>query len=156
MDGMGDGVKAFRTMLKPDKARTRLALPFDPAVEWGARECYDVTGTVGGVPTRGRLVHEDGAWFLLLGPAWMRDAAIDTAQELDVELSLEGPQRGTLAADVQAALDAEPRALAFFESLPTFYRRNYVRWIEEAKRPETRAARIAQAVTLLRNGRRER
>jgi len=153
---MGDGVKAFRTRLASEKTRARLVLPFDPLIEWGRRERYDVHGTVGGVKMRGPLQHDGGAWFLLLGPAWLRDSGLDAAQELDVELALEGPQRGTLAADVQAALDAEPHALAFFESLPTFYRKNYVRWIEEAKRPETRAVRIAQAVALLRDGRRER
>jgi hypothetical protein len=153
---MGDGMKRFRTTLALNKGRARLALPFDPVVEWGARERYDVTGTVGGVTVRGPLQHEGDAWQLVLGPAWLRDAGLDATQELEVELALEGPQRGTLAADVQAALDAEPRALAFFEGLPTFYRKNYVRWIEEAKRPETRAARIAQMVALLVEGRRER
>jgi len=149
-------VKKYRTTLSSNKGRARLPLPFDPRIEWGARERYDVHGTLGGVPVRGPLQQDDGAWFLPLGPAWLRDAGLDASQPHDVELALEGPQRGTLADDVQAALDAEPRALAFFEGLPTFYRKNYVRWIEEAKRPETRAARIAQMVTLLCDGRRER
>ena len=37
-----------------------------------------------------------------------------------------------------------------------FYRRNYVRWIESAKRPETRAARIADTVALLKAGKRQK
>ncbi len=153
---MGDGVSDFRTMLVHEKQRARLVLPFDPNVEWGVRERHDVTGTIGGVKVRGKLQCVGGVWFLVLGPAWLRDAAIDLTQELEAMLALEGPQRGTLAGDVQAALDAEPRALVFFESLPTFYRKNYVRWIEEAKQPETRAVRITQMVLLLRDGRREK
>jgi hypothetical protein len=50
---------------------------------------------------------------------------------------------------------AEPEARRFFESLPTFYRTNYVRWIEESKRPETRAKRIADAVAKLKARQRE-
>ena len=36
-------------------------------------------------------------------------------------------------------------------SIPTFYRKNYVRWIEAAKRPETRTKRITEAVAQLKN-----
>lgn len=153
---MGDGVSTFHSTLVREKQRVMLVLPFDPNVEWGARERHDVAGTIGGVKVRGKLHSAGGAWFLALGPAWLRDAAIDPAQELEVMLAPEGPQRGTLGADVQAALEAEPRALAFFEGLPTFYRNNYARWIQEAKRPETRAARITKMVELLRDGKRER
>lgn len=52
--------------------------------------------------------------------------------------------------------DAEPEAKAFFDSLATFYRKNYIRWIESAKRPETRGARIAEMVTLLKAGQKQK
>jgi uncharacterized protein YdeI (YjbR/CyaY-like superfamily) len=41
-------------------------------------------------------------------------------------------------------------------SLATFYRTGYVRWIEEAKRPETRARRIAETVEALAEGKKQR
>jgi len=46
-----------------------------------------------------------------------------------------GPQAATMAPDVAA--DADSGARRSFESLPTFYRKGRVRWIELAKRPET-------------------
>ena len=49
----------------------------------------------------------------------------------------------------------EPAALGFFLGLPTFYRRNYARWIGGAKRAPTRAARIAEAIRLWRAGQRQ-
>ena len=55
-----------------------------------------------------------------------------------------------------AAFAAEPAAARFFDSLPSFYRNNYARWIEGAKRPETRAKRISELVDLTRRGIRER
>jgi uncharacterized protein YdeI (YjbR/CyaY-like superfamily) len=58
--------------------------------------------------------------------------------------------------DVADALNAEPDARRYFESLATFYRRGFIRWIEGAKRPETRARRIADVVAALKSGRRER
>jgi uncharacterized protein YdeI (YjbR/CyaY-like superfamily) len=41
---------------------------------------------------------------------------------------------------------------AAFDGLSCTHRREYVRWITEAKRPATRAVRLAKAVTMLRDG----
>ena len=57
-------------------------------------------------------------------------------------------------ADVRAALDAEPKAAATFDAFPPSCRREYVEWVVEAKRPETRAKRIAQAVEWMAEGKR--
>jgi uncharacterized protein YdeI (YjbR/CyaY-like superfamily) len=74
-----------------------------------------------------------------------------------VVLAPEGPQRGDLAEDVAAALDASPAAGAFFDSLARFYRRAYLRWIDATKRkPEERLRRIAVVVDLLERGIKER
>jgi uncharacterized protein YdeI (YjbR/CyaY-like superfamily) len=62
----------------------------------------------------------------------------------------------TYSADILAALESEPEARAFFESLATFYRNAYVRWIESAKRSETRSARIAEMLGLLKAGKKQR
>jgi uncharacterized protein YdeI (YjbR/CyaY-like superfamily) len=59
------------------------------------------------------------------------------------------------ATTILAALDSEPEAGAFFESLATFYRNGYLRWIEGAKRPETRSARIAEMLRLLKAGKKQ-
>jgi uncharacterized protein YdeI (YjbR/CyaY-like superfamily) len=47
------------------------------------------------------------------------------------------------------ALDADPEAAAVFERLPTSHRAEYVKWIDEAKRPETARGRAAQAIERL-------
>ena len=55
-----------------------------------------------------------------------------------------------------AAHPADPRAGPRFRSIAPFYRKNFLRWIDSAKRPETRAARIAEMVQVLADGRQER
>lgn len=50
------------------------------------------------------------------------------------------------------ALRARPQARAFFEQLAPGYRRNYVRWITEAKRSETRLRRLELAIGKLERG----
>ena len=56
--------------------------------------------------------------------------------------------------DLAAALDANPPARAAFDAFPPGCRREYVAWVVEAKRPETRARRIAQATEWIAEGKR--
>jgi uncharacterized protein YdeI (YjbR/CyaY-like superfamily) len=56
--------------------------------------------------------------------------------------------------DLRAALDARPEAAATFDGFPPSCRRDYVEWVTEAKRPETRAKRVAQSVEWLAEGKR--
>jgi uncharacterized protein YdeI (YjbR/CyaY-like superfamily) len=74
-----------------------------------------------------------------------------------VALMPEGPQSEALAPDIAAALAREPDAARFFDGLATFYRKNYLRWIEATKRsPELRAQRIAELVELMKAGKKAR
>jgi len=56
--------------------------------------------------------------------------------------------------DLVAALDKSAAARATFDAFPPSCRREYVEWVVEAKRPETRAKRIAQAVEWMAEGKR--
>ena len=56
--------------------------------------------------------------------------------------------------DLMAALDKNPAARATFDGFPASCRRDYVDWVTEAKRPETRAKRLAQAVEWMAEGKR--
>jgi uncharacterized protein YdeI (YjbR/CyaY-like superfamily) len=92
-----------------------------------------------------------------LGPRWIRDGCVADGDEVIVELAPEGPQRQDLADDIAAALAANPAAAAFFDTLAQFYRKAYLRWIDAtARRPDLRAARIAEVVDLLAAGNKER
>ncbi len=131
-------------------------LPFDPDAVWGAKQQHHITGSVNGSAIRGPLGIEGGQAFLTLGAAWRRDNGLAVGDSVTVMLTPEGPQLATLAPDIVAALEAEPQAKTFFESLATFYRKGYIGWIESAKRPETRAARIAETVRLLKAEQKQR
>jgi len=56
--------------------------------------------------------------------------------------------------ELDAAIDANPAARATFDGFSPSGRREYVEWIVEAKRPETRDKRIAQAVEWMSEGKR--
>jgi hypothetical protein len=137
--------------------RAYVALPFHPAEPWGRRRQYHVTGRLNGEPVRGPLEEVRGSWRLALGPAIRRDQRIEVGDTLEVELAPEGPQLDELPEELAAALEREPEARAFFESLPTFYRKGYLRWLDGSRRrPEVHAARIREWIALLREGRKSR
>ena len=146
----------FKTTIAKSGSRVYIAIPFDPNEVWGVKQRHHITGSINGCGVRGSLGSDGGHYFLPLGAAWRRGAGVQEGAEVEVVLAPEGPQADALAVDILAALDSEPQARAFFESLATFYRKGYLRWIEGAKRPETRAARIAELIGLLKAGKKQR
>lgn len=54
--------------------------------------------------------------------------------------------------DLTAALRKNRKALATFEAFPPSHRRDYVEWVTDAKRDDTRKRRIAQAVEWIAEG----
>ena len=150
--------RTFTTVVTTDRRkRVLVPVPFDPDEAWGRKPQHHVAGMVNGMGVRAVVEPLGDGHGILLGPAWRRDCGIAAGDEVEVVLAPEGPQRDDLADDVAAALEAEPEAAAFFDSLAQFYRRAYLRWIDATKRrPDVRAERIAAMVELLKAGKKER
>ena len=68
------------------------------------------------------------------------------------EAAYAGPAASTVPDDLRAALDANPAAAAFFETLTSQNRYAILHRVEEAKRPETRARRVEKFVAMLARG----
>jgi len=60
----------------------------------------------------------------------------------------------TVPQDMRAALDANKTAAATFDGFPPSAQRDYVEWVTESKREETRSKRLAQSVEWLAEGKR--
>jgi len=139
------------------RGRGLIAVPFDPDAEWGAKSEHPVGGTINGRKVRGTITRRDRGWVFILTLMWMCDTGTAVGEDVTVELAPEGPQRGDLAPDIAAALEANPAAAAVWDTLAHFYRKAYLRWIEATKRrPDLRPARIAEVVDLLAVGVKER
>jgi hypothetical protein len=134
-----------------------VVVPFDPDEAWGAKAAHHVNGTVNGCRVRVTLSPGAGGWAFTLGPARALELGAVIGGEVIVELTPEGPQRADLAEDIAAALAANQAAAAFFDTLAQFYRKAYLRYIDATtRRPDVRAARIAEVVELLAAGVKER
>ncbi len=145
------------TLVDAGRGRMFVPVPFDPDEAWGAKAQHHVAGTIAGRGFRGTVEEHPFGRGVVLGPAWCRDRAVGPGLEVAVVVHAEGIQRGDLAPDLAAALDADPEAGACFDSLAQFYRNAYVRWIDATtRRPDVRAARIDEVVGLLRAGVKQR
>ena len=154
---MPDSFTFTATVTTDDRQRVLVPLPFDPDAAWGCKREHHVHGTVDGMDIRAVVEPLADGHGILLGPAWRRGCGIGPGRVVDVMLKPEGPQRENLAPDVAAALEAAPEAAAFFDSLAQFYTRAYLRWIDATKRrPDLRAARIAEMIELLEAGHKQR
>ena len=57
---------------------------------------------------------------------------------------------------IRVALQAHPKEEAFFKSLAYTHRKEYVQWIIDAKRADTRQRRLSQMLELLKDGKKGR
>ena len=84
-------------------------------------------------------------------------AGVAAGDEVEVDVELDTTSRLVEPPpDLAEALAADDAARATFDDLAPSHRKEWVRWIEDAEKPETRAARVGRTVGDLHEGRRTR
>lgn len=148
----------FAGELAPGPRGTLVVLvPFDPDRTWSPKRTHAVNGTINTRFVRGKLEPTAAGWHMPVTRMWARDCALSAGMTVDVDIAPEGAQRPELAPDLAAALAANPKAAAFFDTLAQFYTKAYLKWIDSTKRrPHLRAERIDEVVSLLEQGIKQR
>jgi hypothetical protein len=97
-----------------------------------------VSGTINGSPLRSTIANYGDDYFLVVNRKVREAAGVAAGETVDIELELDTkPRIVRVPKDLAGALDEESRAA--FDRMSYTHRREYVEWIEEAKR-EGRAA----------------
>jgi Bacteriocin-protection, YdeI or OmpD-Associated/Domain of unknown function (DUF1905) len=137
---------------RADKTAAMFRVPFDLEDVFG-RARPPVKVTIRGHTWRTTPGVYGGAGYIGLNRS-VRDATgVDAGDRVGVTMELDTePRTVRVPADLRAALAAQPEAKKAFSALSFTHRREYVEWVEEAKRPETRARRIAGTVERVREG----
>jgi hypothetical protein len=132
-----------------------VVVPFSVQEVYGPKGQVPVQVTFDGYPYQGSLVPMGDGYHALLILKQIRKAIDKTVGDsVRVTLTRDTAERKMDApADLAAQLDANPKAAAYFAKLAYTHQRDYVRWLEGAKRPETRATRLAQTIEMLGQGR---
>ncbi|WSZ86854.1 YdeI/OmpD-associated family protein [Streptomyces sp. NBC_00859] len=119
------------------------------ALGGGARP--PVTITVNGHSWKSRVAIMRGRHLLGLSNANRQAADVAIGEEVEVELELDTEPRVVVEPpDFAQALDSDPVARAAYDNLAYSRKREHVRAIEGAKKPDTRRQRIEKAIATLR------
>lgn len=142
----------FSAPLERTGSGAYVAVPLDVEAVFGKKR-VPVRATIDGVPYVGSVVRMGGVYVLGVLKEIRTALGKDEGDVVDVVLEEDtAPRTVELPADFSAALRAAPEAARFFGSLAYTHQREYVRWVEEAKRDAARSARLARAVELLARG----
>ncbi|ULL13606.1 DUF1905 domain-containing protein [Paenibacillus sp. H1-7] len=136
---------------------TYLDVPFDVEQAFGSRSQVKVKGTVNGVPYRGTLMpHGNGTHYMVVNQSLRDSAGVEAGDMAEVEMEQDKETRTVdVPDDLRAALQmAAPSLLEPFLRLSYSHQKEYIDWIESAKKADTRSRRIEKAVELLQEGKR--
>jgi hypothetical protein len=140
----------FRAVVEPPEPMRGLEVPREVVDALGGGARPPVTIRINGHSWRSRVAIMRGRHLLGLSNANRKAAGVAVGDEVEVELELDAePRLVVVPPDFARALDANPVARAAYDRLAQSHRREHVRAIESAKKPETRARRIEKAVAML-------
>ena len=146
--------KSFTAMIKStDSGGAFVEIPFDVESTFGSKR-PKVKATFDGEPYRGTAVRMGGDCHILIIRKDIR-ATIDKQPGDKVRVAVEldtAPRVINVPTDFRTALNRSKKIAAYFDGLSYTHRKEYVQWITEAKRDDTRQRRIAKAIDLLKDG----
>ncbi len=127
--------------------------PYDVEKEFGTRGRVPVKATFNGVPYTGSLIKYGNPLHVLpMLKAIRQETGSGPGDVVKVEVWQDDqPRTLEVPAPFRRALE-EGEVSAAFDRLSYTHRREYCRWISEAKREETRSKRLQKAVEMLKKG----
>jgi bifunctional DNA-binding transcriptional regulator/antitoxin component of YhaV-PrlF toxin-antitoxin module len=150
LDLKGEIMK-FRTYVEPPEPMRGLEVPPEVVESLGQGKRPPVTITINGHSWKSRVAIMRGRYLLGLSNANRRAAGVKIGDEVEVEVEFDREPRIVVEpSDFTRALNGDPIARAAYDRLPDGRKRQHVREIETAKKPETRIRRIEKALATLR------
>lgn len=148
------GVIRFTAQLQPRGPAAAVVLDDAQvaAVGEGARR-FPVVATVNGYTWRTSVARMGGEFLLGLNKEVRRGAGVQAGDEVEVTVELDAaPRQVEVPEALAAALAADPQARASFDRMAFTHRKEYARWVAEAKQEQTRQRRVQQALEMIRAG----
>ena len=130
-------------------------VPFDVEEAFGSKR-PKIKAMIEGVPYRGLLVRMGGPNLMLIILKGIREQIGKTfGDEVKVIVEPDTEERVIeIPKDLLKELRKDKEARGFFDKLSYTHRKEYVTWVTEAKREETRQNRIVKTIEMLKRGKR--
>lgn len=132
-------------------------VPFDAETAFGSKR-PKVKALIEGIPYRGILTRMGTECHILGIRKEIREQAGKTFGD-EVTITVEPdtePREVEIPADLLKELKKDKEAKAFFDKLSYTHQKEYVTWITEAKKEETRQNRIAKTIEMLKKRKKQR
>jgi hypothetical protein len=132
-------------------------IPFDVEAAFGSKR-PKVKALIEGVEYRGTLVRMGTECHILGIRKEIRGQIGKTfGDEIHVTVEADLEERVVeVPPELTTELKRDREAGAFFDKLSYTHKREYVTWISEAKKPETRQARVLKTIEMLKQGKQTR
>ena len=136
----------FETVVGTDGSGTFLEVPLDVPAVFG-RVRAPVRVTVNGHTWRSTVMRYGERYYLPVNREHRGAAGVEAGDAVTVLVeSDDAPRTVDVPGDLAAAIDAAPGAREAFDAASFSHRREWVEWVEEAKRPSTRERRVRGVV----------
>ena len=130
-------------------------LPFDVPAAFGTNGRVSLKGTINGHPFATSTSPRHGHWYFVVNRQMRSAFGVGPGDTVEVTVDRDDEPRSVEApADLAAALSGAPDAEARWEAMSYSHRKQYVAWVEEAKRPDTRARRVERSLGMIARGER--
>ena len=114
---------------------------------------FPVVATVNGYTWRTSVTRMGGEFLIGLSREVRQGAGVEAGDLVDVAVELDAAPRDVEVPEALAeALATDPKAKATFDGMAFTHRKEYARWVAEAKREDTRQRRVLQALEMIRAG----
>jgi hypothetical protein len=118
-----------------------------------SKKAFPVVATINGYTWRGRVARMGGENLLGLSKEHRTNAGVQPGDCVTVAIVLdEEPREVELPDALRVGLAADPEAQRLYDSLAFTHRKEFARWVAEAKKPETRDRRVTQTLEMLHAG----
>jgi hypothetical protein len=116
-------------------------------------KAFPVKATINGFTWAGRVARMRGEFLLGMSKEVRSGAGAEAGDTVTVAIALDdAPREVEMPEALLKALAGDGDARAKFDALAFTHRKEFARWIAEAKRDDTRDRRIAQTLQMLHEG----
>ena len=135
---------------------TFLRLPQEASSQMPARSMVSVDGTLNGFPFTATLQPDsEGGHWLKVEPPLSQGARAYAGDEVELEIApAKVEPEPEVPEDLRKALSSAPAALAVWNDTTAVARRDWITWMAQGKKAETRLLRIEKMIDMLSKGKR--
>lgn len=153
----GDGPFRFKVKLEGAEGSEVAGFhpPFAVPEIFGTKARVPVRGTINGFPFRSSLCNMGGGHMMVVNKSMRTGAKCKAGDVVDILLQRDRDDRVVDVPEYLTQLiDTDKKAKATWDSLSFTHKKEWVRAIEEAKKEETRQARIQKMMSAMKAGKR--